>query len=334
MNPKVSVIISAYNCEAYITEAVESIINQTFKDWEILIADDGSTDNTRAIIDQFRDERIHRFHNNENIGLLRTWNKLLKQARGNLITWQDGDDYSFPTRLEKLVAVFEQDPTIMLCGSNYIRYFTQWKKSIQSNFPTERTEIMGWIQEHRRVPFLGATKMMRREVLDDVGAHRLLFDRLGWEDNDLIFRIVERYKSSNLPDVLYVWRYLRGSASRYITPELFLKISIGKIGFFLTDQRRRNNGRDGLMEGGDKNELDAYIAELKLEFDRDPSVLYRWSCNNRINNYDFMAALYDAVLATRLRPMVFKNYELFLRVGVNYFRAIAQLLKARLRRRQ
>jgi glycosyltransferase involved in cell wall biosynthesis len=334
MNPKVSVIISAYNCEDYITEAVESIINQTFKDWEILIADDGSTDGTRAIIDQFRDERIRRFHNNENIGLLRTWNKLLEQATGSLITWQDGDDYSFPTRLEKLVSVFERDSAIMLCGSNYVRYFTQWEKNIQSNFPTEHAEIMRWIREQRRVPFLGASKMIRREVLDNVGAHRLLFDRLGWEDNDLIFRIVERYKSGNLPDVLYVWRYLRSSASRYITPELFLKISIGKIGFFLADQRWKNNGLDGLMNGGDKDELYAYIAELKLDFDRDPSVLYRWSCNNKINNYDFMAALSEAVLAVRLRPTVYKNYELFLRIGVNYFRVVAQLLKMRFQRRQ
>src|SRR3990170_6306785 len=104
MNPEITVLMSVYNGERFLREAIESILNQTYRDFEFLIINDGSTDSSREIILSYNDPRIRLIDNELNIGLTRSLNKGLRLARGKYIARQDADDISFRKRLEKQVA--------------------------------------------------------------------------------------------------------------------------------------------------------------------------------------------------------------------------------------
>ncbi len=101
---EVSIIMGVYNCEKYLRESIDSILNQTFKDWELIICDDGSSDKTYYIVQEYQSkypERIKVIQNKKNLGLNETLNRCLKLAKGKYIARQDGDDISFKNRLEE-----------------------------------------------------------------------------------------------------------------------------------------------------------------------------------------------------------------------------------------
>jgi teichuronic acid biosynthesis glycosyltransferase TuaG len=116
----VSVIMPAYNSEAFISEAINSVISQTYKNWELLIIDDASTDSTRNIIQQFseKDYRIHIFENATNLGTHQTRNKGIKAAQGEFIAFLDADDQWKPQKLEKQLKILSED-NLSACFSSY-----------------------------------------------------------------------------------------------------------------------------------------------------------------------------------------------------------------------
>src|SRR5581483_9504087 len=117
--PIVTVLMSVYNGERYLREAIESILVQTWQDFELVCINDGSTDQSREIVLSFNDPRIRLVDNEQNLGLAKSLNKGLMLARGNLIARQDADDISEPDRLLKQVAFLEQWSEIVLVGSWY-----------------------------------------------------------------------------------------------------------------------------------------------------------------------------------------------------------------------
>lgn len=116
---KISVILPVYNSEEYISESITSILNQTYKNFELIIINDGSTDNSKEICKNFskKDNRII-FIDNNHIGLTRSLNKALEIASGDYIARQDADDTSLPSRLEKQLKWFLKDKNRILCGTN------------------------------------------------------------------------------------------------------------------------------------------------------------------------------------------------------------------------
>jgi glycosyltransferase involved in cell wall biosynthesis len=108
-----------YNCELYIKEAIYSILNQTFTDYELIIIDDCSTDSTADIIKDYSDSRIIFFEKDSNSGYTNSLNYGLSVAKGEYIARMDGDDISLPTRLEKQVHFLNSNPDIVLCGTSY-----------------------------------------------------------------------------------------------------------------------------------------------------------------------------------------------------------------------
>jgi len=116
-HPKVTVLMSVYNGEKFLRKAVDSILNQTYKNFEFLIINDFSTDSSRDIILSYRDPRIRLIDNQENIGLTRSLNKGLKLARGEYVARMDSDDISLPQRIEKQIEFLEQHPKVVLLGS-------------------------------------------------------------------------------------------------------------------------------------------------------------------------------------------------------------------------
>ena len=116
-NPKISVLMPVYNCELYIKEAVDSILNQTYRNFEFLIIDDASTDSTVSIIKQFNDSRIQLIEKPKNSGYTNSLNLGLGIAKGEFIARMDGDDISLPERFAKQISIFEANPEIILCGT-------------------------------------------------------------------------------------------------------------------------------------------------------------------------------------------------------------------------
>ena len=117
---KITVLLSAYNAEKYVKEAIDSILDQTYKNFEIIISDDGSTDNTRYIIDSINDDRLKSFHNFRNQGKTFTINYLSSKATGSFVTVHDADDLSLPDRFEKQIVSFRKNPKLVMCGTSFI----------------------------------------------------------------------------------------------------------------------------------------------------------------------------------------------------------------------
>lgn len=120
ITPRISVIMSVYNSADYLREAIESILNQTFTNFEFIIFDDSSTDDSWKIITEYtnQDDRIILIQNQENIGLTKSLNKGIALAKGEYIARQDADDVSLPERFEKQVALLDQEPEVVLVSCN------------------------------------------------------------------------------------------------------------------------------------------------------------------------------------------------------------------------
>lgn len=115
--PSVTILMPVYNGERFLRQTIESILNQTFTDFEYLIIDDASTDTSRDIIRCFNDPRIRLVENVKNDGLIKTLNRGLALAQGEYIARQDQDDISHPTRIEKQFAFLNDNPEIVLLGT-------------------------------------------------------------------------------------------------------------------------------------------------------------------------------------------------------------------------
>ena len=116
-NPRITVLMSVYNGEKYLREAIDSILNQTFKDLEFLIINDGSTDKTAEILQSYQDPRIKIINNQKNIGLTKSLNKGLKLAKGEYIARMDADDISYQDRLQVQYDYLKNNPEVDLVGS-------------------------------------------------------------------------------------------------------------------------------------------------------------------------------------------------------------------------
>ena len=120
--PRVSIITSVYNGESYLEECIESILNQTFVDFEYIILNNGSTDRTAKILNLYNDPRLRVIHQ-ENLGISASLNQGVKLSRCDLIARLDADDYSLPQRLEKQTIFMEQHPRVVVCGSRFKEFF-------------------------------------------------------------------------------------------------------------------------------------------------------------------------------------------------------------------
>ena len=122
MTPDISVIMSVYNGEAYLTEAVESIINQTFKNWELIVINDCSTDSTAEILSSFalKDKRIKVYTNEVNLKLPSSLNKAISLSSGKYVARMDADDICLPERLEKQFKFMEENRDVALSSCRFL----------------------------------------------------------------------------------------------------------------------------------------------------------------------------------------------------------------------
>ncbi|NMB91475.1 glycosyltransferase [candidate division WWE3 bacterium] len=208
--PLVSVIMPAYNAEKYISEAIESILNQTFKDFEFIILDDGSADITWEVINSYalKDSRIISVKNESNLGIVASRNKGLKISRGKYIIWADSDDISLPTRIEKQVGLMEKDVSIGICGSYIQSFYNGINKGIRK-YSTSDEHLRKNI--FRYSPVAQPAAIIRKECFEKVGIYNTKYEVS--QDLDMSFRIGEKYKFANVPEVLLRYREHSKSAT-------------------------------------------------------------------------------------------------------------------------
>ncbi|MFT4518055.1 MAG: glycosyltransferase involved in cell wall biosynthesis [Halioglobus sp.] len=243
MSKTVSVIVPAYNCENQVERAIRSIVDQTHTNLEILIADDGSTDGTREAIDSFTDNRIVRFHNSKNLGYLRTVNRLLAQAKGEYICFQDADDWSATNRIELQVHAL-QSMSVDACGTG-IYYTSAAEKPLKRMvYPAQRETVRQYMLNGLPAACY-ASILFSREVMNSIGGYRDFFDH-GAEDVDWLLRLTEQHTYTNLDQALYFYRFSASSITQTIDA-LKLKASL-VIARELAAQRA-GNPRDDIDTG-------------------------------------------------------------------------------------
>lgn len=190
-----------YNAEKYLKDAIDSIVNQKFTNFEFLIINDGSTDKSKKIIESYNDSRIRFLDNEENSGLARVRNKGITEAKAEYIAWLDADDISHPLRLEKQVKLLEENTKIGICGT--------WVKTIGGKtshkwrYPTKPDFIRCRMLFDD--PLATSSIMLRREILTKMN---LFFD-LDYppaEDYDLWERLSNHHHITNIPKFLTYYR--------------------------------------------------------------------------------------------------------------------------------
>lgn len=207
--PKVTVVMSVYNGERYVRDTIDSILNQTFKDFEFVIINDGSTDRTVQMINKYQDYRIRLIENKENIGLARSLNIGLNMAEGEYIARMDTGDISMQDRLKKQVSILDSDKRIGLVGTACAAVDTRGRELYRIYPPCSDADI------RTRLPhtncFIHSSVMFRRECIDTIGGYREIFDMA--QDYDLWLRILEKYSVINIGEILHLWRLDMESAT-------------------------------------------------------------------------------------------------------------------------
>lgn len=238
LGPKVTVLMTVYNGERFIRESIESILNQTFRDFEFIIINDGSTDASSEIIRSFVDTRIRLIDNKKNFGVYRSANKGLKLAKGKYIARQDDDDISLPTRLAEQVKFLETHRTIALVGTNYTTIDGKGNPLTYVRLKKNDADIKEKLVEHCAV--CHPSMMFRRSVLDSAGYYREKFDCAG--DYDFIKRISEHHKVANLDKDLYqLRRGIQSISSDKLSKQLSCHLLIIELA-----KERRQRGKDSL----------------------------------------------------------------------------------------
>lgn len=199
--PVISVLMPVYNAAGYLGDAIDSILTQSYRDFELLIINDGSTDNSADLVEQKDDPRITLLHQPENLGLIEALNRGLEVAEGEFIARMDADDISLPQRFEKQVAFLNAHPEVGICGT-WMEGFSQDSTAVWST-PLDHAAISARLL-FESVLF-HPTVMMRRALLEQ---YQLNYDPdcPHAEDYDLWCRSSRCFQLANIGEVLLRYR--------------------------------------------------------------------------------------------------------------------------------
>jgi glycosyltransferase involved in cell wall biosynthesis len=207
-NPKVTVLMPVYNGEKYLREAIDSILNQTFTDFEFLIVDDGSIDNSVEIINSYQDSRINLVKNDKNEGLVYTLNRGLSLAKGEYIARMDCDDISLPERLKKQVDYLDINSEISVVGT-WITII-DLKREVQINWQPPVNPL--WIKWslYFYSPLAHPSVMFRKDIIRSIGS----YFSCSAEDYELWCRTSQQYLLANIPIALLIYRQHKNSMTQ------------------------------------------------------------------------------------------------------------------------
>ena len=205
--PLVSVIMPVYNASFYIREAIESILSQEFIDFEFIIINDGSTDNSEEIILSYSDVRIKYVKNENNLKIISTLNKGFEMAKGKYIARMDADDISDPLRFTKQIKLLENNPEIGILGT-YVQQIGESDKLVC--YPENDEDIRYSLIFFN--PFVHSSVFIRKSIIDEF-CLQFSQNMLHVEDYDMWMRILQYTKGMNLPEVLLKYRVHKNQIS-------------------------------------------------------------------------------------------------------------------------
>lgn len=220
-SPKVSVLMTVYNSEKYLGTAIQSVLNQTFADFELIILDDCSADSSWGIVQRYasKDKRIVAIRNEKNLGGCENLNKGLRLIKGIYMARHDNDDWSFPDRLEKQFNYMETHPEVGIVGGAIEIIDTDGKRIGRRKYNLSDADIRKKI--FRYSPFAHPLVMMRKSVLDLVGCFYDVSVAPA-DDYELWFRMGKVAKFANIPDALLKYRVVPGSITLSSTKKMEL----------------------------------------------------------------------------------------------------------------
>ena len=210
-NPLVSIIMNCYNGEKYLQEALESIINQTYENWELIFWDNQSTDNSSFIVQSYKDHRIKYFYSKKHTLLYEARNMAIEKSEGEYLAFLDVDDYWDSAKLEKQMNVFYQTPEVAIVYSNYF-YKNEIKKTCKKSFRKKLPEGMIVDKLLRKYVMGLLTIVINRRLIDE---HENIFDTrlhiIG--DFDMAIKISANWKVSCVQQPLATYRWHGGNES-------------------------------------------------------------------------------------------------------------------------
>ncbi|HJT67137.1 MAG TPA: glycosyltransferase family A protein [Pyrinomonadaceae bacterium] len=207
-NPLISVVMPVYNALPFLDDSISSILSQTFRDFEFVILDDGSTDDSLAHLREWaaRDQRIRLYEGAKRLGLSGSSNAVVAHARAAIVARMDADDVAHPDRLRRQWEVIQDNPDVVVVGTlcngidargREVRPRDRWRLVRRSGY----------------IPFPHGSAMFRRETFNRIGGYDET--AAGGEDQDLFSRMAAQGRVVTLPDVLYSYRYHANNATLF-----------------------------------------------------------------------------------------------------------------------
>lgn len=206
----ISVVMSVYNGERYLVEAIDSILNQTYSDFEFIIINDCSTDKTAEILQSYNDARIKIINNDENLRLPASLNKGLRLAKGKYIARMDADDIALPDRFEKQISYLEKNQEVAVIGGSLIVFNEQ-----EGEIYTQKADCNELLDKYYLIPspILHPTAMLRKSMTVDEG-YFYNEKYTSAQDYDLWLRIAKKHKINNIADIVLKYRVHSNSISQ------------------------------------------------------------------------------------------------------------------------
>ena len=264
-SPVVSVILPTLNDAEYVAKAIESVISQTYTDFEIIVVDDGSTDGTIEYLNDHPDDRIELIVRQEESGITSAINRGIRESQGKFIARHDADDWSDDERLEKQVAYLDRNSEVVLVGTG--AYLVDEGGIIQSQRRVLESPSLDDLINHNE--FVHGSVMMRKAVLESVGGYDEWFHTT--EDYDLWLRLAEEYEVRNIDEPLYYFRQhdesLYGSNLEEL--KLYHLLAVRRVTSGIDDEIRSlidEEGIDALRDRLTESEKRWFHTELAREF--------------------------------------------------------------------
>lgn len=266
--PLLSVILPVYNAEKYIKESIYSVLNQTFSDFELIILNDGSKDNSDEVIKSINDDRIV-YIEHANMGLAATLNKGIELSRANLIARQDNDDLSMPTRFQKQIEFFNHHPDYALLGTcaEIINENGEDKK-MYLDHPLKDAELKFALLFNN--PFVHSSVMFKKQVIQKIGTYYT--GKEVFEDYNLWSRVAQTDKVANLSDRLLKYREVNTSMSRTANDykQKVINQSVNNIKLYLNNADEKTvidfvKYLSGTKETGNFNKTYLFIKETMFQ---------------------------------------------------------------------
>lgn len=240
--PLVSVIMPAYQGELYIKNAIASILNQTYTNFELIIIEDASTDRTRQIIDEFSDKRIRKYYHQENKGISYSTNEGISLSNGKYIAFLDDDDEAFEDRLKLQVQFLENNPNIDILGGRVISIDENGNTILDWGVPRNNGKYIRCVLMFRMVDFCHGTLMVRKDFFDRTGI-RYREKYIGMQDFQFL---IEASKITNITTI----------------PEYLLKSRVHSTNETLKQRKVNTTSRESLYKKMQRESIQANGFEL------------------------------------------------------------------------